>query len=44
MRSRRRQKAPSAKRCIKTVMPAVEGTTTVVPGQKAPSAKRCIKT
>ena len=37
------QKAPSAKRCIKT---ALTGTIVTVYwlGQKAPSAKRCIKT
>ena len=38
-----RQKAPSAKRCIKTLSVDVLAHG-VSPGQKAPSAKRCIKT
>ena len=38
-----RQKAPSAKRCIKTVKARVNEPGAHV-GQKAPSAKRCIKT
>ena len=37
------QKAPSAKRCIKT-LDLIRETHRVPPGQKAPSAKRCIKT
>ena len=37
-----RQKAPSAKRCIKTIDEAADAPELV--GQKAPSAKRCIKT
>ena len=37
------QKAPSAKRCIKTV-PGEILVALVSDGQKAPSAKRCIKT
>ena len=37
------QKAPSAKRCIKTSC-LFSVMTISVPGQKAPSAKRCIKT
>ena len=36
------QKAPSAKRCIKTGIPSSKKRETS--GQKAPSAKRCIKT
>ena len=36
------QKAPSAKRCIKT--PTKDTTTPLLTSQKAPSAKRCIKT
>ena len=36
------QKAPSAKRCIKTHPPTCAAT--MRSGQKAPSAKRCIKT
>ena len=36
------QKAPSAKRCIKTVLAGQDPL--VEEGQKAPSAKRCIKT
>ena len=39
----KRQKAPSAKRCIKT-QPEREPMPAPVIGQKAPSAKRCIKT
>ena len=38
-----RQKAPSAKRCIKTARPTVRRSSCGA-GQKAPSAKRCIKT
>ena len=38
-----RQKAPSAKRCIKTIK-ANEGDGLSKVGEKAPSAKRCIKT
>ena len=37
------QKAPSAKRCIKTGINSTEGLFGSH-GQKAPSAKRCIKT
>ena len=37
------QKAPSAKRCIKTGLPH-DFPCGLVVGQKAPSAKRCIKT
>ena len=37
------QKAPSAKRCIKTVELRAARNGQLV-GQKAPSAKRCIKT
>ena len=37
------QKAPSAKRCIKTNAISIPITAPIV-GQKAPSAKRCIKT
>ena len=36
------QKAPSAKRCIKTDNPFDRASMPL--GQKAPSAKRCIKT
>ena len=36
------QKAPSAKRCIKTVYREIDES--FEDGQKAPSAKRCIKT
>ena len=35
------QKAPSAKRCIKTTVSRLGGEGSL--GQKAPSAKRCIK-
>ena len=38
-----RQKAPSAKRCIKTAEIA-RVRAVLLQGQKAPSAKRCIKT
>ena len=38
------QKAPSAKRCIKTVQNHLPGKIRKRPRQKAPSAKRCIKT
>ena len=37
------QKAPSAKRCIKTQATG-DVSAAVLHGQKAPSAKRCIKT
>ena len=37
------QKAPSAKRCIKTASAATHGVA-FLESQKAPSAKRCIKT
>ena len=37
------QKAPSAKRCIKTIGLQAEQDVTLI-RQKAPSAKRCIKT
>ena len=37
-------KAPSAKRCIKTVDNMIVIATVVEPSHKAPSAKRCIKT
>ena len=38
------QKAPSAKRCIKTLVPQQLATSTYACRQKAPSTKRCIKT
>ena len=42
-RSTKSQKAPSAKRCIKTSRPVLR-TQPIQIRQKAPSAKRCIKT
>ena len=39
-----RQKAPSAKRCIKTLWTRQDGSAHDLSSQKAPSAKRCIKT